>query len=74
VKRKDLHVVPYGGWWLVRTTGSLRARRRFGTKGEAIALARGLAKQAGARLFIHRDDGMVSSHADYSGAREQAAR
>lgn len=54
---KALHVVkhPRGGWAVWRS-GAQRVRRRFRTRGEAIAYARGLRP---AVLYIHRADGMV---------------
>lgn len=66
VKGKSIHVVPNpSGGWSVRTAGSERASRRFGTQEEAVDWGRQHSRQRGTELFVHRNDGSVQEKASY---------
>ena len=54
---KDQHVLPHGGRWAVKGDGSRRASRVVGTRGEAIEVARRIARNQGTDVVIHGRDG-----------------
>jgi Uncharacterized protein conserved in bacteria (DUF2188) len=58
---KNQHVVPSGEKWSVRKAGSSRASGVFSSRDEAIASARGIAKNQGTDLFIHGSDGRITT-------------
>ncbi|WP_409027483.1 DUF2188 domain-containing protein [Janthinobacterium sp. SUN098] len=59
--KKDQHVVPTGGKWSVRSTGSDRASRVFETKESAVTHARQIARNAHTGVYVHGKDGLVQS-------------
>jgi len=59
--KKDQHVVPTGGKWGVRSTGSDRASRVFETKESAVTHAREIARSAQTGVYVHGKDGLVQS-------------
>ena len=59
--KKDQHVVPTGGKWSVRSTGSDRASRVFETKESAVTHAREIARNANTGVYVHGKDGLVQS-------------
>ena len=56
---KGQHVVPNGGKWAVRKTGSERASGVYATQKEAIARGTELAKNQGTELYVHGKDGRI---------------
>lgn len=58
-KGKSQHVVPRDGEWAVKRGGSDRATTVVPTQKEAIKIAREIAKNQNAELFIHRRDGQI---------------
>ncbi|HNP08402.1 MAG TPA: DUF2188 domain-containing protein [Cyclobacteriaceae bacterium] len=58
-KGKSQHVVPRDGEWVVKRGGSDRATTVVPTQKEAIKIAREIAKNQNAELFIHRRDGQI---------------
>jgi hypothetical protein len=67
VSRDSLHVQSNmeGGWW-VRRHGSRRAIRSLPTKGEAIRLARKIARKWKTDFAIHGRDGWVEAIVSYA--------
>lgn len=63
--RKGQHVVPAGGKWAVRKSGSSRSTETFATQGEAIDRAREIAKNQGTELYIHGRDGKIRERDSY---------
>lgn len=63
---KNQHVVPSGDNWSVRRAGSVRASGVFKTKPEAVTAARGIAKNQGADIFIHGEDGQIQRRETHS--------
>lgn len=58
--KKFQHVAPRGdGKWGVRSTGSTKADRVFGTQSEAISFAKKRAKTESRDVIIHNNDGSV---------------
>ena len=62
---KGQHVVPNGGKWSVRRSGSARASGTFSTQKEAIDRATGIAKNQGTELYIHGEDGRIRERNSY---------
>ena len=62
---KSQHVVPNGGNWSVRRTGSSRVANTYVTQQEAISVARERAKQQGTQLYIHGRDGRIRERESY---------
>lgn len=57
---KDQHVTPHPqGGWQVKGEGNSRATARTTTQKEAIELARGIARNQGSEVVIHRPDGRI---------------
>ena len=54
---RNQHVVPHGGRWAVKSDGSQRASRVVGTRGEAIEVARRIARNQGTDVVIHGNEG-----------------
>jgi hypothetical protein len=64
---RSQHVVPSGGKWTVRKTGSSRVSGTFETQQEAVEKARELAKTQGSELYIHGRDGRIRERNTYKG-------
>ena len=62
---KGQHVVPSGGKWAVRRSGSERASGIFLTQDEAIERARQIAKNQGTELYIHGRDGRIRDRSSF---------
>jgi len=62
---KGQHVIPHGGKWSVRTSGSSRASSIHATQAEAIKVARDNARKQGTDLYIHGSDGRIREHDSY---------
>ena len=57
--KRNQHVVPHDRGWAVKPAGGSRASSVHETQREAIDRARGIARNQGAELFIHRHDGRI---------------
>lgn len=66
---QNQHVVPRGDKWAVLRAGATRVSASFPTQKEAIARARDLARQAGAVLYIHGQDGRIRERSSFVPAR-----
>lgn len=64
-KNSSQHVVPQGGKWKVVRSGASRASGTFDTQKEAVERARKLAKDQGAELYIHGEDGRIRDRSSY---------
>jgi Uncharacterized protein conserved in bacteria (DUF2188) len=62
---KSQHVVPNGGNWSVRKTGSTKVAGTYVTQQEAISVARERAKRQGTELYIHGRDGRIRERESY---------
>lgn len=57
---KDQHVTPHpDGGWQVKGEGNTRATVRTTTQKEAIDIGRGIARNQGSELEIHRPNGQI---------------
>lgn len=57
---KNQHVVPHpDGGWQVKGAGDTRATVRTTTQKDAIDIARGIARNQGSELVIHRPNGQI---------------
>lgn len=59
------HVVPNGDIWQVKTEGSTRATKNFGTQKEAIDYARDIARNQKSELVIHGRNGQIRDKDSY---------
>lgn len=59
------HVVPDGGKWAVRKSGSSRASGKFDTQEEAVKNARRIAKKQKTELYVHGRDGKIRQRDSY---------
>jgi hypothetical protein len=64
-KGKSQHVVPRDGEWAVKRGGSERATTIVSTQQEAIKIAKGIAQNQRAELFIHGRDGQIRERNSY---------
>lgn len=64
MKRKNLHIVPAKGWG-VKKEGNKKNSLIALTKGEAIEMARKIAKKEKLELVIHNEDGTISDSDSY---------
>ena len=63
---KNQHVTPHpGGGWQVKGAGNSRATIRTETQAEAIAVAREIAHNQEAELFIHGMNGCIRERDSY---------
>lgn len=64
--RRNQHVVPNpDGGWDVKPERGQRASRHFDTQQDAIDAARGIARNQGTELIIHRRDGRIRDRDSY---------
>lgn len=56
---KDQHVVPQDRRWAVKGAGNSRASSVHQTQTEAVAKARGIARNQRSELFVHGRDGRI---------------
>jgi hypothetical protein len=69
MSKANKHVVPNPkGGWSVRTSGSARAGKVFGTQQDAVTYARGVARKSGGELYIHGKDGTIRGRDSYAKA------
>jgi len=59
MSKRNQHVVPHDGNWAVRGAGSQRATSVHKTQGEAISVAREIARNQGSELLVHGRDGQI---------------
>lgn len=64
-KGRTQHVVPHDSGWAVKRGGSERATSVVTTQKEAIEIAKEIAKNQGAELFIHGNDGKIRERNSY---------
>ena len=64
--KRGQHVLPAGGKWSVRRTGSSRASGVFDTRKEALARAKELARHEGGEIYIYGRDGRIHERRDIS--------
>lgn len=62
---KNQHVVPQSGKWAVKGDGSKRASKVVSTQREAIDIARRVARNQGADVVIHGQDGKIRDKDSY---------
>ena len=62
---KNQHVVPHKGKWGVRGAGNSRVTSTANTQGEAIEIAKGIAKNERSEVIIHRPNGQIRDKDSY---------
>jgi len=63
--KKNQHVVPTENGWGIRGEGNSRLTKISSTKAEAVEIARDIAKNQSAELFIHGKDGKIQDRDSY---------
>lgn len=63
--RKSQHVVPSQSGWAVIAGDSDKPLNTFGTQQEAIEIAKSIARNSGASVYIHGIDGRIREREDY---------
>ncbi|WEF31226.1 DUF2188 domain-containing protein [Pseudoduganella chitinolytica] len=58
-KKSNHHVVPHKDGWAVRRENSDRVSGLYPTQGDAIRGGRGISKNQGTELVIHRPNGQI---------------
>ncbi|HSG38263.1 MAG TPA: DUF2188 domain-containing protein [Thermoanaerobaculia bacterium] len=58
-RQRVIHVIPDGGRWVVKRELARRATRVFSERGDAVDLARSLAKESSGEVVVHREDGTM---------------
>ena len=66
--KRNQHVVPREDGWAVRGEGNNRDTRRFETQGDAIRVARRIARNQKGELFVHGRDGRIRERRSYGDA------
>nr|WP_319399003.1 DUF2188 domain-containing protein [uncultured Carboxylicivirga sp.] len=59
MKKKNVHVVPKGDNWAVKSAGSTRPAKVTGTQKEAIDRAREIAKNNNSEMLVHGRNGRI---------------
>ena len=59
------HVVPHKGKWGVRGAGNSRVTAIADTQGDAIDIARGIARRQRSEVVIHRPNGKIRDKDSY---------
>lgn len=63
---KNQHVTPHpDGGWQVKGANNTKATMRTSTQGEAIDIARGIARNQQSELVIHRPNGQIRDKDSY---------
>lgn len=63
---KNQHITPHpDGGWQVKGAGNSRATVRTNTQDEAINIGRGIARNQGSELVIHRPNGQIRAKDSY---------
>jgi hypothetical protein len=65
MSKRNIHVVPHGDTWAVRTEGNQRVTVTAPTQAAAAAIARGMGIQREGEVFIHRPDGRIRDRNSY---------
>jgi len=63
--KKIQHVVPSGDQWAVRGEGNSKKTKITQTQGEAIEIAREIARNQQSELVIHRKNGIIRDKDSY---------
>ena len=63
--QKNQHVVPHPQGWAVRGAGNERATSIHQTQRDAIDAGRSIARNQGAELFIHGENGRIRERNTY---------
>lgn len=63
--KKNIHVVPNGSQWAVKSSGNTRCTKITSTQSEAISVAREIAKNQHSELIIHGRNGVVREKNSY---------
>lgn len=64
-KGRNQHVVPHNNGWAIKGAGSERATKVVETQGEAIGIARGIARNQQSELLIHGENGRIRARDSY---------
>lgn len=62
---KNQHVVPHNGRWGVRGAGNSRVTATADTQGDAIDIARDIARNQRSEVVIHRPNGQIRDKDSY---------
>ena len=65
MSKKNQHVVPHEDGWAVRGEGNYRVTSVHDTQQEAIRAGRDIARNQGAELFIHGENGRIRERNTY---------
>ena len=65
--KKNQHVVPHAEGWAVKGAGNSKATKILPTQADAIAVAKGIAKNQESELVIHRPNGQIREKNSYGG-------
>lgn len=63
--KRNQHVVPHNNGWAVKGAGAERATKIVPTQGEAIGIARGIARNQQSELLIHGENGRIRTRDSY---------
>jgi uncharacterized protein DUF2188 len=58
-RSRVVHVIPDGHRWVVKRERARRATRILSSLGDAIELARSLARELNGEVIVHREDGTM---------------
>ena len=64
-RKRNQHVMPAKDGWAVKSAGSSRATKVFGTQREAIERGREIARNQRSELLIHGRDGRIREKNTY---------
>ena len=64
-RKRNQHVIPAKDGWAVKSAGSSRATKVFGTQREAIERGREIARNQRSELLIHGRDGRIREKNTY---------
>lgn len=70
MKKKNQHVIPFGGGWAVKAEGAVKVTIITTKQSDAITVAKDLAKNNKSELIVHGRNGKVrakNSYAHYAG-------
>jgi hypothetical protein len=70
--KKNVHVVPHGDKWAVKTEGNTRATAVAATQTAATAAARQIAIKREGEVFIHRPNGQIRDRNSYGNDPESS--
>lgn len=65
MSKRNQHVVPHAAGWAVKGAGNQRATSVHSTQREAQAVARGIARNQGSEVLIHRENGRIRARDSY---------